>query len=212
MPYLYAALFLMLMNLIGPFSSYSKMVSAGRPSLRLFVQSLAALGFGLAFVLPILSDIQKIGGTNWIVYASLVLGIVSVAYFIHDLLQLFKSDNQSSKSTLYIGGRVLAVIFGLFVSWTTLDHFLFFAAPKDTTGIAAIGEFGVKDIQCEGYAIVKMEESEVVYRCPTTIMLGQWSDKPFVPWPSYFEGRSQELKGAIDAMWANATKAGAIPK
>lgn len=60
------------------------------------------------------------------------------------------------------------------------------------------------DLLCESYAIVRIDGDDAIYRCPTYMVFGPYSETPFIPWPAYVEGRSAELKAALDALLANA--------
>jgi hypothetical protein len=55
----------------------------------------------------------------------------------------------------------------------------------------------VHDMECSADVVLThwdhAENSPVVYRCPTTIMLNPYSSTPFIPWPSYHQGESADL-------------------
>lgn len=141
---------------------------------------------------------------NWLVYGTVLLAVVSAVNFGQQLL------SSAGRSFAYIGNRVLALFCSATLLFIVANHFLFFGTDPNLTGFSDLGYFqnmyDVDGLLCEGYAIVRIEGSEAVYRCPTSIVYGPFSDAPFIPWPAYMEGRSAELKAAQDALLANAIK------
>lgn len=90
------------------------------------------------------------------------------------------------------------VVLGLYITGTTIDHWLFFR-DTDKAGVAAAEALGVKDIQCDQMVLVRLTDTGADFRCPISLSLGGMSSAPFVPWPSYAAGHSAELKNAIEA-------------
>lgn len=97
-----------------------------------------------------------------------------------------------------VGANIAGLLICLYMAFVVVDQVVFFGSGDDagTANLAFFREIGqVTDIQCEsGTIIIKgVENDEVAYRCPMNIMLGKFSSKPFVPWPSYTEGKSKQL-------------------
>ncbi len=109
---------------------------------------------------------------------------------------------------MYIGNRVLALCCVGVLVHIVSDHASFFDTDPNLTGFSDLGvfqkEYGVDDLLCESYAIVRIDGDDAIYRCPTYMVFGPYSETPFIPWPAYVEGRSAELKAALDALLANA--------
>ena len=48
--------------------------------------------------------------------------------------------------------------------------------------------------------------SPVVYRCPKAYLLNRFASAPFVPWPDYTEGESEDLGRALAAALRDAKR------
>ena len=112
-----------------------------------------------------------------------------------------------------VGSNVLGLLLSAYIGMVALQHEAFYAGhDSDDIGMANLGflrEAGeAKDVACTAdLVIVKGIKSGVgAYRCPTVLVLGKFSDKPFIPWPGYVEGESAQMAMAISKMQAEAEK------
>jgi hypothetical protein len=108
--------------------------------------------------------------------------------------------------------NAVGTILSAYIVFVTVDQ-LQFSANRERTGFLNIGLLqqelqGAKDIDCPyGILLVRDAEADLVeYRCPTSILLGMYSDAPFAPWPSYTEGTSTTLGADIKAINRGAIK------
>jgi hypothetical protein len=164
---------------------------------------------GTAYELP------QGGGTGRIytMLAGAVLCLVGAALWA---LQAVKANSIGFWAT----GRVVVLLLaGAVGSVSAFKHLTFFSDPNG--GVANMGilrdmfELGdMKDCQA-GVALVQFNETgesgPVKYRCPTTIMFNQGSNRPFAPWPDYVEGSSKDLAEAILKVSEASEQSASIP-
>jgi hypothetical protein len=154
------------------------------------------LGFG---ILNGLTKNTTINQHNWCVLLFFIVGGGTAILFGIKLFYIFKNKVSSTPSWRY-GVSIWAVVAGLYVSGAVVDHWVFFS-DEEHAGIAAADLLGAKDVQCSSMVFVRITPQTAVYRCPKTFVLGQYTGKPFAPWPSYEEGESVTLKNRIEAMY-----------
>jgi len=61
----------------------------------------------------------------------------------------------------------------------------------------------VKDMHCASDVLLvhwKYGDTAVTYRCPTRLMFNNFSERPFMPWPDYTEGKSTDLAEVLNNM------------
>jgi len=102
---------------------------------------------------------------------------------------------------LGVGSHVLGVVVGLNMLAVGGDQLLFVGDGADSGAVdwAFFREQGVSDMTCaKDLVLVRRDAADGArYRCPTSLVLGQFSAAPLIPWPSYTEGRSDQLSAAI---------------
>jgi len=148
----------------------------------------------------------KPGTFNWAVPATMFFGLASAALFGAKLRTMLLKGQDGSALGWKSGAALWSCAAGLYLAYTAVDHWLFVAPAPDKIATVAMEFFKVKDVSCDRAAIVRTEGNEMVYRCPTSVMIGGWSAQPFIPWPAYVEGRSSLLKEAIDNMMSDAKR------
>lgn len=148
---------------------------------------------------------------RWSVYALFAGSIMAVAYAVTALLRTEKNKRGNfwtvGQVTLLVGAAVVGI-------GSSVSHLSFFSSSS--AGIANIGFLReIADIQdmnnCRSdIALVKFKDSgPLEYRCPTAIAFGGgFSSEPFVPWPSYVNGESQQLGEALRKVTESAEKPG----
>ena len=130
-------------------------------------------------------------------------------------MRLYRQHANKTTGFLSVGVNLSGVMIGLYLLFVVTDQVMFYAPPRQDAGMLNWGlvqELGaVKDIQCSSdMLVVKGLDSEIAtYRCPhnSVVIIGRFSGTPIVPWPSYTEGHSIELKHAVAAMMADAKHA-----
>ena len=101
--------------------------------------------------------------------------------------------------------NIFCILAGLYMVGTAIDHMVFFH-EKERAGVANAVGMGVSSIQCDQMVVVHITDEDAVYRCPKSIALGVGTAAPFVPWPSYTEGHSVELKRTLERLSQNAIR------
>lgn len=97
---------------------------------------------------------------------------------------------------------------GLYSTYAAWDHLRF--AYKHfgilSTRLVEIG--GVKDVSCDqALMLVNYTEGQTTpmqWRCPTGFSLLNNTNRPFVPWPDYTEGESEQLSAAMNKIMTEA--------
>lgn len=125
--------------------------------------------------------------------------------------QLLRQRNAGAKF-LAVGKGVTGFLLCCYMIFVAADQFAFFDSSKQDAGIVNWAHFkeagSVLDVQCDNELMVirDVDSDEVTYRCPSSILLGQFTTRPFVPWPSYTEGTSRDLARALRSMHNQAEK------
>ncbi len=107
------------------------------------------------------------------------------------------------------GAWILAALASAYLTFTAVDHFIFFA-DKESAGIMASEMLNgnSEGVRCDApYLIARKADRAFVYRCRGNLQLGHQFGEPFIPWPSYTEGRSEHLMSEFERLSAEADKA-----
>lgn len=205
MVFLLASTFLLYANIAAGLSLFSKMAEAKPAMARILAHLAAATCFASGFVLSILAEGEgRPGQINWLVPVTGVLGASSTILFGGRLWSAFRHQSDNSLYSWKSGMSVWAVIAGIYLVYTVVDHWMFFADPEKT-GITVVVE-EIHDMSCTTMTLFRMEDARAVYRCPSGMVFGYLTAQPFAPWPSYVEGRSVDLKNFIESTLANAKR------
>lgn len=99
------------------------------------------------------------------------------------------------------GEHVLGIVIGAYMLGAGIDelHFLGNGADAGAADLAFFREHGVSDIKCSKALILVRRDASgpARYRCPTSVVVGQFSTAPLIPWPDYSEGTSIQLATAL---------------
>lgn len=125
---------------------------------------------------------------NWSVAAFFAFGAMTVALFAYRLLKQGRPGAGSDPLTLRFGIALLALLAGLYVCGTAVDHWIFFL-DSAKSGVADPSVVGA-DVKCGTSVLVRIQGDKVIYRCPVLIEFGRDYHNPFVPWPSYRQGQT----------------------
>ncbi|WP_175011259.1 hypothetical protein [Burkholderia lata] len=215
MPFLVVTCFLMYAHLFGAVRLASRNVEAGRGSLasRLFmaghVLSCVAAVFGFLLGAEILT-LDRDGGIagdafNWSPVAYFIFGALSLILFATKFYTKYCRQVSKQKFGPVFVFSLWAAVGGAYVSFTAIDHFMFFR-DREHSGQMAVS-FAGERLDCNAdMLLVRIDGNTAKYRCPQTIQLGRDYSAPFVPWPSYAEGTSIKLKANIDAVMNEVSK------
>jgi hypothetical protein len=93
---------------------------------------------------------------------------------------------------------------------SAVEHLSFYRSSSDGwANLELIKEISpISDMKSCNASIVLIRISDsgaMEYRCPTIMILNSRSSQPFVPWPDYTEGTSQQLGDAIRDFKSQAT-------
>lgn len=164
------------------------LISRGRDALIAHTHFVACLigALGLLLGFELVPDPRKgIAGDayNWCVVAFFAFGLITVIMFGARLPKIMREGERKDPLSLRFGTTVLAVLAGLYICGTVVDHWLFFRDYK-TSGVAAASFVG-HDVKCDTSVLVRFSGNTAIYRCPTLVEFGRDYGQPFVPWPSY---------------------------
>ena len=111
-----------------------------------------------------------------------------------------------------VGVNVIGLLMSAYMAFVAVDQILFFTGEDSgMLGWGAVRELSdveVKDVDCTNAVMVVrgVDSGTATYRCPAALVIGPYSARPFIPWPSYTEGESQQLATAIKALHQSAAK------
>jgi hypothetical protein len=212
MPFLAISCFLSYANFIAAFryqrrgGAQSLVLSAGH----MFACMVSAFAFMFGTEILIFDRDGGISGSayNWTPLAYLVFGVLSLILFAIKLYRKAREDGKAGIGVVF-GMTLWAVLASLYISATTVDHFIFWRDREHSGMIAA--DFSGESLTCSGgMVLVRFEGETAIYRCPQSVSFGRDYGEPFVPWPSYIEGSSATMKGRIDALLSQAQKPGIV--
>jgi hypothetical protein len=138
---------------------------------------------------------------NFTPLAVFVCGLFGAAAFAIRLgmigRQILGAGTSERGVSAAFGVSGLALLSALYLTFTAVDHWWFFR--RHDSGIASPMAMGLADVTCRSGAF-RIDGSEVVFRCPTLMILNQRYTNPFIPWPYYVSGRSERLEDKYDRL------------
>lgn len=137
--------------------------------------------------------------TNWSPLLVLSTGLIMFSRFGASAFARARelAGSRAGVVDLRFGGLFVGALASLFLVFCALDHFWF--ARGGESGVASPQAMGVSDVPCD-LAIFRVEKDTIEYRCPKDIVFNDRFTHPFIPWPSYIEGRSALFKQKYDEM------------
>lgn len=97
---------------------------------------------------------------------------------------------------------------GLYSTFAAYDHLKFADENFGIMSTRLIEIGGVKDVSCDqALMLVNFTEGQTTpmkWRCPTGFSLMNKTNRPFVPWPDYTEGESEQLAAAMNKIMTEA--------
>lgn len=142
----------------------------------------------------------------WLLSTGSCIALVVFGY------RLYKQRSQQSTNFFAIGANVSSLVIALYICGVVVDQWTFFGSPDNDAGMVNWGALkqmtDIRDMQCNSdLLVVKDVESEnVTFRCPhqPVVILGRFTGRPIVQWPSYTEGTSHDLAVALRKISASA--------
>ncbi|MBA4953740.1 hypothetical protein H2O03_32915 [Pseudomonas aeruginosa] len=117
--------------------------------------------------------------------------------------------NRKHASFWFVGWAMASVLAGGVGAIASAKQLAFL---DEHSGMVAFGFFRdqVKDMHCDADVILarwdEKANSPVAYRCPKVYLLNRFASAPFVPWPDYTEGESEDLGRALAAALRDAKR------
>lgn len=111
-----------------------------------------------------------------------------------------------------VGVNGFGVLMSAYMAFVAVDQMMFFTGQDSGMlnwgAMREVSDVEVKDVSCaHGVLVVRaVDTGTAIYRCPAAVVIGPFSARPFIPWPSYTEGESQQLAAAIKALHKSAEK------
>lgn len=162
------------------------------------------LAYGFMSGLFFSSDFRPDRDVNYVPYFILAGGILGTC--LYGFAALHKREVVPGVVARQGGAWILAALVSAYLSFTAVDHFLFFS-DRESTGIMSTELSNRAGIECNAaYLIVKKRERTFQYRCPLRVQFGHQFGQPFIPWPSYVEGSSERLLSEFEKMEAEMAR------
>jgi hypothetical protein len=111
-----------------------------------------------------------------------------------------------------VGVNVTGLLMSAYMAFVAVDQMMFFTGEDSGMlnwgAMQELSDVEVEDVKCAHGVIVfrAVETGTATYRCPAAVVIRPHSASPFIPWPSYTEGDSQQLAEAIKALHKSAEK------
>lgn len=145
---------------------------------------------------------------GWITALGAILGL---AGFGRNFLGLRRS---SAPGFWIVGANVLGLLLSVYMGLVAYKHESFYwgSAADDHGMLNLMVMRDSKDgeaVTCPAdiVAVKSLSADLIAYRCPLTIALGMMTTKPFIPWPGYVDGKSQQLGKILREMQDDALQA-----
>lgn len=157
--------------------------------LTVFPISLLSAGFMFG-VLTIEAPIRPDRDVNYAPYLFLAGGALGAAVFGY---AAFKKGNW----------WIPCALASAYLCYTAIDH-LTFVSDRENTGVLSSELARSTDVTCDApYLLVRKVGHAFEYRCRKNIQLGNQFGTPFIPWPSYTSGSSEQLLAALEKLQAD---------
>lgn len=164
--------------------------------------SLAGGGFMLG-LLESNAIVMRMSDKSYVAHLILAGGVAGVALFGVAAYRRIVTSAPGSP-TLLSGIWILLVLTSAYLAFTSIDHLVFFA-DKDSSGILSTQVSHQVGIDCAApYLLIRKQGKTFEYRCRHNVQLGSQFGEPFVPWPSYSSGESEQLAIAVEKLQSGA--------
>ena len=166
--------------------------------------SMGAVLFGL---FGIRLGAQGLGGANEAVWCFVLFGLGSALVSCAALARAIEQRGRRDPYGWRVGLPLVALMAALYLLGAVGDHFWF--VRDGVTVVTDPGMLGVDDIPCEGVVLAHVQaRGPSAYRCLRSLAWGAASAAPFIPWPTYTSGASDQLGPRIEAIKAEAIDVG----
>lgn len=190
MPYLISIFVLLVISMVLSLRVrdrlYSDQVSSGAALREIALLSAPIWLIGLPMILQ-----TDFVWAAWMIAAGALMGLSAYGW------RLLRQRNADA-GVFAIGANVFGLLICSYIVFAVVDQAIYYGDSADSGVMnwSYIKKDGaISDVQCDfEWMVVKgVNTQEVTYRCPTSVMFGRNTAKPFVPWPSYTEGTSKQL-------------------
>jgi hypothetical protein len=203
------------------FSQIYRRAQSGQLHGLALIPTLGILVSGALLTLPLMMEIMLVAewangrpvpfdvrsSAPWLIGIGGLLSMVVYGYLLH------RQRKAGPTSTFAIGPNAIGFVIGAYMAFVAYDHAAFYHSSNDDAGVlnwAILKQEGrVKDVQCDAEVLVVKDTSADVatYRCPLQplVVMDRFSSAPFIPWPTYTEGTSNQLATAIRSMQRDAS-------
>lgn len=211
---LYMALssFVMVMS-IGVIFSHMKLNSGTQKTAWDFTESLAIPLLTMALVSPFavsLSNIEQAQSLDGLSRLSVGLQWAGLLASM-GLFALFIRRAWLAPRRFWFCGAIVATLLLTFI----FANSLWFVSGTGVVSPFVLGDRENSDVNCprETMLVHYNRGGPSEWRCPTGMMLMAGTSRPFLPWPDYRSGRSQQLSDAISTIMdsAHSAKGGQKP-
>lgn len=228
MIYLFATVALQLLAVVQVFRLHHHMANARTTRQRLILSStvLLMLFASILAAAPFINEIAQHSATSIVLDgwrnspylpwyslgAASVLGVAGYGLRFHVLAKDSTANNQNHWA---IGANVCGIMASIYLGVVVVDQLNFYRPPSTDAGMLNWGlmrdDKSITDVHCEQaiMAVKGIDSGVATYRCPVpvTIIFGQYSSAPLIPWLSYSEGTSKSLADAVQRMRREADSA-----
>lgn len=217
MLYMLSCLVISLSCLFGLFSHMNRLIEhaqnngTSRPSpLTTLILGLMLFATSAPIALTILSDQTMTLDASYgrlSVHLLAMGGAAAVGWGVWNLYLAFKVQSAGFWNAGHI---ILLMTAGGVCLMSAVEHLSFYRSSSDGwANLELIKEISpISDMANCDASIVLVRNSDsgaMEYRCPTIMIVNRHSSQPFVPWPDYTEGSSQQLGDAIRDIKSQAT-------
>lgn len=217
MLYMLSCLVITLSCLIGLFSHMNRLIEhvqsneTSRPSpLTTLILGLMLFATSAPIALTILSDQTMTLDASYGRLSVQLLAMGGAAAVGWGVWKLYFAYKVQSAGFWNAGHIILLMTAGGVCMISAAEHLSFYRSSSDGwANLELIKEISpISDMKNCNASIVLVRNSDsgaIEYRCPTIMIVNRHSSQPFVPWPDYTEGSSQQLGDAIRDIKSQAT-------
>lgn len=208
MLYMLLCSFVMVMGIQVMFS-HMKAQSWGEKTIGDFSESLAIPFLTLTLVLPFAVSLSSIDQTQSLDgLSSLSLGLQWAGLLASiGLFALFVRRAWLATRRFWYCGTIVATLLLTFI----FANSLWFVSGNDIAVVSPFqhgeNENSVVDCSRETMLVHHVRGGPSVWRCPTSMVLMAGTPRPFLPWPDYRSGQSQQLSEEISTIMDSARSA-----
>lgn len=116
--------------------------------------------------------------------------VIAAAIFAVEFALVVKKTKESLIHKKIAAAYLTLFVGCLYIAGTVVDHISYVDDGKGVSVIAP-GFLKMKDFQCPGAILSKVNQKGIEYRCMNIMLGGPFHKFPFAPWPSYSSSKAQ---------------------